>query len=90
VTRATPARRTSSGWAPTSLPSNASTFGFVECEPGEHATGGGGSNRNALGVHLKLSAPRLGVGGPIGWQVWCENTTSETADGFAWAVCASP
>ncbi len=76
----------------TTLPAGASTFIEVSCLPGERATGGGATNVNAAGVHLKQSYPEpLNAGSiPTGWNVSYQNTTGAAASGHAYAICVSP
>jgi len=64
----------------------------VDCNAGEKAVGGGGTNNGAAGVHLKQSNPTPATqdGVPTGWAVTYENLSGGPAVIRAWAVCASP
>ena len=64
----------------------------IDCALGERATGGGGANGGAAGVHLKQSGPTPATQGatPTGWTVTFENTSADAAVVRAWVVCASP
>ena len=64
----------------------------IDCNLVERATGGGGTNGGAAGVHLKQSGPTPATQGatPTGWTVTFENTSANAAVVRAWVVCASP
>jgi hypothetical protein len=64
----------------------------IDCSLGERATGGGGSNGGATGVHLKQAGPTPATAGatPTGWTATFENTSTNAAVVRAWVVCASP
>ena len=78
--------------ADTTIPANAAQFADAFCPPGERATGGGGTNGNFPGVHLKQSYPTPASPGlqPTGWSVSYQNTTGSAAIARAYVVCASP
>jgi hypothetical protein len=71
---------------------------FVNCNPGEVATGGGIGQTNGLLLDMQAvsSVPVIGAGGvPTGWTVRSVNTDSNndnmgTISLAAYAVCASP
>ena len=54
----------------------------VDCNAGERAVGGGGTNDGAAGVHLKQSNPTPATQGatPTGWAVTHENLSGGPAD----------
>ena len=64
----------------------------VDCNPGERAIGGGGTNGAAAAVHLKQSNPTPATqgGSPTGWAATYENTSASPAGIRAWVICASP
>ena len=64
----------------------------IDCNLGERATGGGGTNGAIAGVHLKQSGPTPATQGatPTGWSVTFENTSANPAVVRPWVVCASP
>ncbi|MEA2386319.1 MAG: hypothetical protein QOJ22_493 [Thermoleophilaceae bacterium] len=64
----------------------------VTCDSGERATGGGGSNGSAGGVHLVQSNPTPATQSatPTGWAVTYENTSGAPAVIRPWVICASP
>jgi hypothetical protein len=64
----------------------------VDCNAGERAVGGGGTNNAAAGVHLKQSNPTPATQGATstGWAVTYENLSGGPAVIRAWVVCASP
>jgi Collagen triple helix repeat (20 copies) len=78
--------------AAVSVAAGTSGFASVSCNPGEVATGGGGVDVNAIGVHLKQSYPSPhSVGAtPTGWTVSYENTTGVAHNVYAEVVCAAP
>lgn len=64
----------------------------ANCEAGERAVGGGGTNNGTVGVHLKESHPTPATQGetPTGWSVTYENTSGSIAFIRAWLICAVP
>ena len=78
--------------ADTNIQASTTVTATVDCNQGEKATGGGGSNGGASGVHLKQSSPTPSTQGgtPTGWSATYENTSGSPAVIRAWVVCASP
>ena len=64
----------------------------VDCNGGERAVGGGGTNNGTAGIHLKQSNPTPATQGatPTGWSVTYENLSGVPGSIRAWVVCSSP